>query len=297
MHVCIFLKRLPMYFKIFFVLLELFSVGYIDVVIAMNEKDQRAVNALVEACKKGNAQHIAFWLKTGISINAQDTGGITPLIQACQSGHFDIVKTLLDQHADIDHADQSGMRPLHHAVDKCHSEIVELLLQHKADLQLASLAGKTPFALALKKQLLLKPLPFDFLKKASGRTINQNRNDRLEKTMNILLEYGAFDMASKDEKSKAVVYAALGGDFKRMRFFLEKDASLVNACNKQESSLLHLACRNGNKSAIQFLLDRGACVNAKNVDDDTPLHISGLFTRIKLTVCSFYLVKEQMLRR
>jgi ankyrin repeat protein len=62
-------------------------------------------------------------------------------------------------------------------------------------------------------------------------------------------------------------------NLKRVKELLDAgvDVNLVDFDNG--STPLHYACSNGGKQTIEFLVDRGATVNAQNERGITPLHM------------------------
>jgi len=67
--------------------------------------------------------------------------------------------------------------------------------------------------------------------------------------------------------------AVLGEHREMTQFLLDKGAD-VNACNKYGNTTLHLAVRLRNTSIAQLLLQRGADAEARNVFGDTALHLA-----------------------
>jgi cyclase len=66
--------------------------------------------------------------------------------------------------------------------------------------------------------------------------------------------------------------AALKGDLERVKALLNKDPRLVNAPGGNGKAPLHWAAQGGHVEIVEFLIERGAVVNSKNVADETPLH-------------------------
>ena len=66
--------------------------------------------------------------------------------------------------------------------------------------------------------------------------------------------------------------AALKGDLERVKALLDKEPHLVNAPGGNGKFPLHWAAQGGHVEIVEFLIERGAVVNSKNVADETPLH-------------------------
>ena len=74
---------------------------------------------------------------------------------------------------------------------------------------------------------------------------------------------------------KEIIKAAKSGDLASIRMLLELDATLIGARDKDGSTPLHCAVWKGHQAAVEFMLERGADVNAQNQNDHwgtTPLH-------------------------
>ena len=56
--------------------------------------------------------------------------------------------------------------------------------------------------------------------------------------------------------------------------FLLQPGCRVDAPTQENQTALHLAASEGYSVMCEILLDYGACVNAKDNDNDTPLHIT-----------------------
>lgn len=55
-------------------------------------------------------------------------------------------------------------------------------------------------------------------------------------------------------------------------WFNQHGSNSVLFSDSQGNTLLHVACQNGNKKAVKFLLKRGASISASNSNGQTPLH-------------------------
>ena len=74
---------------------------------------------------------------------------------------------------------------------------------------------------------------------------------------------------------KEIIKAAKSGDLASIRMLLELDATLIRARDRDGSTPLHCAVWKGHQAAVEFMLERGADVNAQNQNDHwgtTPLH-------------------------
>ena len=66
--------------------------------------------------------------------------------------------------------------------------------------------------------------------------------------------------------------AARQGDLAKIKRLLEKNPGLLEARNQNEKTPLHFAALGGHKEIVEFLIGKGADINAKNIAKETPLH-------------------------
>jgi cytohesin len=71
---------------------------------------------------------------------------------------------------------------------------------------------------------------------------------------------------------QAAQAAAEGGDLNTLKTLLQKDPSLLQAKEWGSLTLLHLAVLHNHKETVEYLLGRGADVEAKSSTSITPLH-------------------------
>ena len=80
-----------------------------------------------------------------------------------------------------------------------------------------------------------------------------------------------YDIISKLSKKNLRVNVAFCSD---IFSFLYQPGCRVDAPTVENQTALHLAASEGYSVMCEILLDFGACVNAKDNDNDTPLHIT-----------------------
>jgi len=83
------------------------------------------------------------------------------------------------------------------------------------------------------------------------------------------------EYATMPDPHKEIIKAAKSGDLASIRMLLELDATLIGARDKDGSTPLHCAVWKGHQAAVEFMLERGADVNAQNQNEHwgtTPLH-------------------------
>jgi ankyrin repeat protein len=72
-------------------------------------------------------------------------------------------------------------------------------------------------------------------------------------------------------QAQEIFDAVKNNDFKKVKMLIKNDASLVNSKDEAENTPLHHAARIGSNAIIEFLLSKGADINAQNTQLYTPL--------------------------
>ncbi len=103
------------------------------------------------AARDGEAGHVLYYLKKGISPQTQDESGHTPLMMAAAQGNRHIVDILIDANARMDTQDNYGRTALGWAAQGGHVGIVEQLLDAGADINIQDKEGQTPIMLAIRQ--------------------------------------------------------------------------------------------------------------------------------------------------
>jgi ankyrin repeat protein len=71
--------------------------------------------------------------------------------------------------------------------------------------------------------------------------------------------------------AQEIIEAARRGDVAAVTQLLARDSTLVRSVDERECTPLHFAADNGNVELVELLLERGAALEARDVDGDTPL--------------------------
>ena len=79
--------------------------------------------------------------------------------------------------------------------------------------------------------------------------------------------------AMNAETGDAIVEAAIDEDWDRVRDMLDAQPALARACSPEHNrdTLLHVAAEKGNTEIVEWLINKGAYVNGRNRDRQTPM--------------------------
>jgi len=166
------------------------------------------------------------------------SGALDPLMRAVNSEDVEKVKNTLATAQDVDVRDKYGYTPLHKACLRANKTIVNLLLDKGANINAVCHEGATPLFLA-------------------------TMCDPIGDVVDSLLGRGArIDVLTNDGGSM-LHGAASGGNMKLVKLFLENIRMPVNLLRHDGTTVLIDAVQHsGNKALIEYLISKGADLNA-----------------------------------
>jgi ankyrin repeat protein len=251
--------------------------------------------ALEFAARDGCVECIPVLVDGGADINAVDQDGITALLSAVINGHYDVAGVLIEKGADANIADRTGRTPLYSAVDfhtmpasnrpspkETDNELTSLdvvakLLAKNANVN-AQLKQQQPYRTKLDRgddtMLTTGTTPLIRAAKAGDVAV-----------MKLLLAKGADPkLATRNGVNPLMAAAGLGtkeedttGRRKTQAEAIEAiklclTAGIdINAADSRGQTALHGAAFWGLDDVVQFLVDHGAKLDAKDKQGKTPL--------------------------
>lgn len=255
-----------------------------------NALTKTGLTPLFFAARRGDVASATSLIKAGANVNAAAPDGSTPLLVAAgsldaitamdyrlvtsASGHERVALALLDQGADHSAADERGVTALHAAVDTDKRDLVNALIARKANVD-ARLTKGLPFRRGdyVGRAYYVGATPFWLAAKDGKLGI-----------MRLLADAGAdTQLANQGGITPLMVAAGLGQTDSRMpperhmleavEFVLSRGAD-VNAKSRNGQTAVHGAANVSFDSIIRFLADRGADVNAQDGNGRTPFDLT-----------------------
>jgi ankyrin repeat protein len=251
--------------------------------------------ALEFAARDGCVECVPVLVDGGADINAVDQDGITALLSATINGHYDVAGVLLEKGADPNIADRTGRTPLYSAVDfhtmpasnrpspkETDNELTSLdvvtkLLAKNANVN-AQLKQQQPYRTKLDRgdDTMLTTGTTPLIRAAKAGDVP---------AMKALLAKGADPkLATRNGINPLMAAAGLGtkeedttGRRKTQADSIEAiklclAAGLdINAADSRGQTALHGAAFWGLDDVVQFLVDHGAKLDAKDRNGKTPL--------------------------
>ena len=219
----------------------------------VNAKNNRGETILHQMSQSEDCvRAVHLLLEMGADVNAQDNDHITPLHLASENGILETARALLDHGAKVNAESNRNETPLHKLSGRLGScpRIARLLMEHGADVNAREEDHATPLHLASEGG------SFDVAEilVTCGADVNA-KNDQDQTPLFLLLKRSRFSYISLDLIRLLVEYGA--------------DA---NTRSEDNTAALHLACNHEAVEVVQFLLNHGTNVDAKDNQGQSPFH-------------------------
>ncbi len=207
----------------------------------VNERNKKGVTPLSLAIERGQARQAQAFVSLGADIHAEDMDGIGAVRKAIAAG-MEMVRSVIGP-ANIQSRDSKGRTPLHVAVEaQAQPKIVEYLIDCNADVNARDRNGDTPLHVAVRA------------------------NDQVSGEM--LLARGA-DVFSPNVSGESALKAALTRMGGRQDWVL--NSNVIKSADGSGNTPLHLAAEWQLTALIPYMTEKGADLNARNANGETPL--------------------------
>ncbi|XP_077989290.1 transient receptor potential cation channel subfamily A member 1-like [Glandiceps talaboti] len=260
-------------------------------------KDNQGMTPLHVACMHRNYEVVQRLLSEKADVLAEDKEKRTPFHLACLAGSVEICEFLLNKFVPTDNSnskrniekmlfgeDQSGSTAIHHAVQSGSEECVKLCLKENKTPQTIladSLGMATKQTDGAIFKILLEKLVYtdnNVMQRAIHLAATHNNKDIIELLVKRLVAIESVD----DDKRTALLIASRHGCSAVVEYLLNVANADLTKTDINGKSAVFLAAENGSTGGLETmkeLLACGAIINAKNFEENTPIHLAAKYDR------------------
>ena len=228
------------------------------------------------ACEEGKLSSVEYLInEVGLNeANEYNEKGESLLHIATRKGHLPLVSYLIEKGADKEGKDQNGDTPLHYACKFGHLHLVNYLIKDcGVSLNQFDNNNETPFITALKNQKTI--IEQYFIKKLSyPRDIEPNifiacEEGKLQNVQWLIEKEKVTPNLSNENGDFPIHFASKNGHLSIIEYLISKGAN-IEAKDKYERTPLHYACQEGHIEIVEYLISKGANAEAKDIYEQTP---------------------------
>ncbi|MFP3016488.1 MAG: ankyrin repeat domain-containing protein [Wolbachia sp.] len=231
----------------------------------IDAQDKEGRTPLHFAAQKNNLDMAQFLLNRGANIEVQDRRAWTPILYAAQSGKWGVVKLLINNGAKFNNEITYQGTPLHFAVQEGNLDMVRFLLDEGADIESQDKDNKKPLHLAVEAGRL------NVVKLLLDRGASVNITDVDSQTpLGLATKGDMIEILKKAELDQGLLINARDGNLDKVKDLIAQGANLET----KDNTPLHNACNNDRLEAVEYLIEKGASLKAKNKDGKIPLELA-----------------------
>ncbi|MBN3304408.1 TNKS2 protein, partial [Amia calva] len=211
-------------------------------------------------------------LRKGADVNEKTKDFLTPLHLASEKSHNDIIEVLVKHEAKVNALDNLGQTALHRAAHCGHLQTCRLLLSSGCDPLIMSLQGFSPSQMGNESvQQILQEGALIGNSDADRQLLEAAKSGDLDivKKLCTLQNVNCRDVEGR--QSTPLHFAAGYNRVAVVEFLLQHGAD-VHAKDKGGLVPLHNACSYGHYEVAELLVTHGAVVNVADLWKFTPLH-------------------------
>ncbi|MEE6485606.1 hypothetical protein FKM82_014347 [Ascaphus truei] len=211
-------------------------------------------------------------LRKGANINEKTKDFLTPLHIASEKAHNDVVEVLVKHEAKVNGLDNLGQTCLHRAAHCGHLQTCRLLLNSGCDPAIVSLQGFTALQMGNEsvQQLLQEGTPFSNTD-ADRQLLEAAKAGDIDTVKKLCTAQSVNCRDIEGRQSTPLHFAAGYNRVSVVEYVLEHGAD-VHAKDKGGLVPLHNACSYGHYEVAELLVKHGAVVNVADLWKFTPLH-------------------------
>jgi ankyrin repeat protein len=246
----------------------------------VNSANLEGDTPLMLCVSAGNYQYADALIKGGADIFLKNLKGESPLSLAVARGVDAVDKIVLP--SNVLQRDNSGNSVLISAIVlKGSPEVVSLILSKGADPNVRNNSGDTALHVAVRQKLSAQAL---LLLNAKADIFIANSNQETPLFLALTAKGGPLDwffipvvLSARDTNGDTVVHHAARKNLPDGIDYLVKKGADMNAVNNARETPLHAAVKSDAADAARYLIANGSDLLARDINGDTPLNVSVLW--------------------
>ncbi|CAI5774727.1 [ADP-ribose] polymerase tankyrase-2 isoform X3 [Podarcis lilfordi] len=208
-------------------------------------------------------------LRKGANINEKTKDFLTPLHVAAEKGHNDVVEVVVKHEAKVNALDNLGQTSLHRAAHCGHLQTCRLLLSSGCDPSIVSLQGFTASQMGNESVQQLLQDSSTPEEHAEGTSKQKKCHGQLMVACFLRIEGVPL---GNSEADRQLLEAAKAGDVDTVKKLCTVQSVNCRDIEGRQSTPLHFAAGYNRVSVVEYLLQHGADVHAKDKGGLVPLH-------------------------
>ena len=252
----------------------------IDHGACINATRKDGTNALLRACYTGQSESVKFLLEAGADVNIANRYHNTCLHHAVKGNcSKDTLKKIIEQGLNVNALNSKGETALIHACYQAQAESVKVLLETGADPNISDASGYSSLLAAIRgrctnetlTKLIACKSDLDAQDKAGRTALCLACFYKQQEAVRILLDAGSNPNIADKYGHTCLFIAIKTACWKRtIRAIIDRGAN-VNATNIENCTALMMACGEKQEHAIHVLLKKGCDINVTDKIGDTCL--------------------------
>ncbi|XP_050397840.1 poly [ADP-ribose] polymerase tankyrase-1 [Patella vulgata] len=234
-------------------------------------------------------QVVDLLIRKAATLNDKNKDNLTPLHMAADKGHFDIMDVLLKHGSKVNALDRLGQTALHRVAQQGNLQACRLLMSYGIDTTIMNVNGFTAAMLATEnvQKLLQEDLPVGGTD-VDIQLLEAAKAGDLELVKKLVTSNPhAVNCRDLDGRHSTPLHFAAGYNRVAVVEYLLQLGADVHAKDKGGLVPLHNACSYGHYEVTELLIKHGACVNVADLWKFTPLHEAA--SKGKFEICKLLL--------
>ncbi|XP_060527236.1 poly [ADP-ribose] polymerase tankyrase isoform X2 [Cylas formicarius] len=212
-------------------------------------------------------------IRKGAHINEKNKEFLTPLHIAADNSHYDIMDILLRSGGKVNALDGLGQTALHRCAREDNVQACRILLSYNIDVSIVSLQGYTATQVASENVLKILQDPPTGSADVECQLLEAAKAGDLDQVQRYLGSYPHIvNCRDLDGRHSTPLHFASGYNRVAVVEFLLQQGADVHAKDKGGLVPLHNACSYGHYEVTELLVKHGASVNVADLWKFTPLH-------------------------